>query len=53
MLNSGVRDLKRRTWSMPANPDEARARRKSGDLARNCSTKDQKERTDLVLNPEG
>ena len=33
---------------MPAIPDEARARRKSGDLARNRSTKDQKERTDLA-----
>ena len=26
--------LERRTWSMPENPDEARTRRKSGDLVK-------------------
>ena len=53
MHNSGVRDLKRRAWSMPGNPDEARFRRKSGDLAGNRSTKDQKKHTHLVSSPEG
>ena len=48
-----VRDSKRRMWSMSANPDEARARRRSGDLARNRSTEDHKECTDLVSSPEG
>ena len=32
--NSGVRDSKQRTWSMPGKPDKARTRRRSGDLAR-------------------
>ena len=38
---------------MPGNPDKAMARRKSGDLARNRSTEDQKEHTDFVSSPEG
>ena len=37
---------------MPGNSDEARTRRKSGDLARKLLNQDQKERTDLMSSPE-